>query len=237
MGLFDRIKKVAEEVTEQATEVLPEFDPTSPSATYGQVTQAAGEAVVTVATDGAGSGLFSTVTNGIGDLNQATDNAFTVNNIGETANTFVSQAPGIFNNVVSDPDVFINEVIPEFDPTAPNSSFGDNTQTVGETVVTTIFGDSASGLFTTVTDGIGDLNQATDNAFTVNNIGETADTFINSVSLVEEPSFYPEDVTNCWDVPVSPIGQPDLITEVASAPVGSIEDLHSEISDIVDFGF
>lgn len=222
MGLFDKIKEVAEEVTEQVSEVLPEFDPTSPSARFGDVTQVVGEAVITTVTAGAGSGLFSTVTEGIGGLNQATNNAFTVNNIGETFDTFTSEAPDFLNDIASNPNVFVDEVLPEFDPTDPNASFGSDTQAAGEAIVTTVIGDAGSGWFSTVTEGIGDLNQATDNAFTVNNIGETADTFVDSASAIQEPCLYPEL---------------SFINEVASEPVGSIEDLHSEINDIVDFGF
>lgn len=168
MELFDELYDLVEEVVD---DVLPDFDPTNPNAAFNDITQAAGEAAVTAVTGGAGAGVFTSVTEGIGDFHEATDNAFTVNNLEETVESISSEILNLdLDNVELDPEDFIDEVWPDFDPTNPNSEYGDNIQSVAEAVLTSIYGKSAGSLFTTVTDSIGELNEANDNAFTLNNL-------------------------------------------------------------------
>lgn len=87
MGIFDDVVNAAtsfipggEEIVD---EVLPEFDPTSDSAEYGNEVRFVGDAVLNVLTDGAAGSAFSDGAEGIEELNDATDNAFTAESIGD----------------------------------------------------------------------------------------------------------------------------------------------------------
>ena len=101
MGLFDEVIKMAssivpgsEEILEQAPDLLdtageyieqesPAFDPTCESAEYGEEVQFAGDFVANVVTEGGAGTIFSDACDGIATLNEATDNAFTAESIGD----------------------------------------------------------------------------------------------------------------------------------------------------------
>ena len=86
MGIFDDAVKATTSFIpggeEMVDEVLPEFDPTSDSAEYGDEVSFAGDAILNVLTDGAAGTAFSDGAEGIKELNNATNNAFTAENIG-----------------------------------------------------------------------------------------------------------------------------------------------------------
>jgi|GEM_PF-6472652 len=93
MGIFDDVVKAATSFVpggeEIVDEVLPEFDPTSDSAEYGDEVGFAGDAILNVFTDGAAGTAFSDGAEGIEELNDATDNAFTAGNIGDAIGNLV----------------------------------------------------------------------------------------------------------------------------------------------------
>lgn len=91
MGIFDDIVKTATSFIpggeELVDEVLPEFDATS-DAEYSDEVRFAGDAVLNVLTDGATGTAFSDGAEGIEELNDVTDNAFTAENIGDVIGGF-----------------------------------------------------------------------------------------------------------------------------------------------------
>lgn len=101
MGLFDKFIEAAssivpggpelvgggqellDDVTPLVDEVLPEFDPTSDGAEYGDEVRFAGDVILNVVTEGGAGTAFSDSSEGIEELNDATGNAFTAENIGD----------------------------------------------------------------------------------------------------------------------------------------------------------
>lgn len=61
--------------------MMPEFDPTNPDADYGDVVRAGGDVILNAVTGGAAGNAFSQGAQGIEDLNEFTDNAFTAESI------------------------------------------------------------------------------------------------------------------------------------------------------------
>ncbi len=94
MGLFDNIigtlSNPIEEMigidlpdSNQLLDIATEFDPTHPGAEYGEETGIVLDIAANVVTDGAAGTVVSDTAEGIGHLNEATDNSFTLENIGE----------------------------------------------------------------------------------------------------------------------------------------------------------
>lgn len=108
MGWFDdafkQVTETAVNTVNSASEYLPQFystipisalnenlteiDPTNPDAEFGEETQILGDLVLNVATDGASGTAFSDGSEFIQDLNGATNNTFTLNNIEDFVNDY-----------------------------------------------------------------------------------------------------------------------------------------------------
>lgn len=83
MGFLNNFKKAAQDIASPVTDMATEFDPTNPDANYSQVTRTAGDIAANVVMRGTAGTAFSDASQGIQDLNEATDNTFTTNNIWE----------------------------------------------------------------------------------------------------------------------------------------------------------
>ncbi|NEU72561.1 hypothetical protein PI95_008255 [Hassallia byssoidea VB512170] len=95
MGWFDdAFKQVTETVVNTVnqnsalSEGLTEIDPTNPDAEFGEETRIFGDVVLNVATEGASGTAFSDGSEFIQDLNDVTDNTFTLNNIEDVISDF-----------------------------------------------------------------------------------------------------------------------------------------------------
>lgn len=88
---IDPLKAVSDAIHQAA----PEFDPTSPTADYGDEVRVGGDAVLNIVTEGAAGNAFSEGSQLIQDVNEISNNAFTVDNIGETAEGFGEAANSI----------------------------------------------------------------------------------------------------------------------------------------------
>lgn len=88
MSWFKDLAKQVSDIVAPVTEIAPEFDPTNPDADYGDLTSIAGDAVINAYTGGTGGTVFSDGSQLIQDMNEVTDNTFTLNNIEDTADDF-----------------------------------------------------------------------------------------------------------------------------------------------------
>jgi hypothetical protein len=79
--------------------MIPEFDPTNPDADYGDMVRVGGDAALNAITGGAAGNIFSQGSQGIEDLNEFTDNAFTAESLGEAAEVFVPVAEEVTEQV------------------------------------------------------------------------------------------------------------------------------------------
>jgi hypothetical protein len=114
MGFFDSFKEIANAISpmqeiipdeiqnllevpediedlldsESIDDVLTEFDPTNPDAVFRDEVRILGDVGANIVTAGAAGTAFSDGAEGIETLNDVSDNAFTAENIGDTASNF-----------------------------------------------------------------------------------------------------------------------------------------------------
>jgi hypothetical protein len=93
---IDPLKSVSDSIDQSA----PEFDPTSPTADYGEEIRTVGDAVLNIVTEGAAGNAFSESSQLIQDINEISNNAFAVDNIGETAKGIGEAADSIVEDLL-----------------------------------------------------------------------------------------------------------------------------------------
>jgi hypothetical protein len=69
-------------------QALTEIDPTNPDAEFGEETRIVGDLALNIVTEGGAGTVFSDGSEFIQDLNDVTDNTFTINNIEDIVSDF-----------------------------------------------------------------------------------------------------------------------------------------------------
>ena len=91
-AISEEVQNLEVEVPEDILAVVTEFDPTNPDAEFRDEVRMGGDVVLNVVTEGGAGTAFSDGAEGIETLNEFSDNAFTAENIEDTASDFADAA-------------------------------------------------------------------------------------------------------------------------------------------------
>lgn len=91
-------------ILDDLSDGFAKLDPTNDKAEFADEVRKLGDATLMFLTDGASGPAFSTAAKGIGELNQATDNTLTLNNIrDEVDDWFSSEETGHESKLMEEP--------------------------------------------------------------------------------------------------------------------------------------